>query len=84
MIQVQFLHVSDCPHVDAARRLLNGCLAELGVQVGIEEREGAFPSPSILVNGMDVMGAPASTEAHCRLDPPTRERLLAALKGAIA
>lgn len=84
MIQVQLLHVPGCPHVDAARRLLSSCMQELGVAASIQEREGAFPSPSILVNGVDAMGAPASAEAHCRLDTPTRDRVLAALRGALA
>ena len=56
MIQVQLLHVPGCPHVDAARRLLSSCMQELGVAASIQEREGAFPSPSILVNGVDATG----------------------------
>ena len=82
MIQVQLLHVSDCPHVDTARHLLESCLHEVGIEARIEEREGSYPSPTILVNGVDVMGGPASNEAHCRLDVPSRERVLEALKGA--
>ena len=81
MIRVALLHVPGCPHVDAARSLLQSCLTELGIQPPIEELEGDYPSPTILVNGEDVMGRPPSMEASCRLDVPTRERLLAALVG---
>ena len=81
MIRVELLHVPECPHVDAARRLLHACLSEAGIQVGIVEREGDYPSPTILVNGEDVMGRPPTDESSCRLDVPTRERLLAALGG---
>ena len=81
MIRVELLLVPGCPHVDAARRLLQSCLSEVGIQPRIEEREGAYPSPTILINGEDVMGRPPSMEASCRLDVPTRERLLAALVG---
>ena len=56
------------------------CLTELKLDMAVEYKEGEYPSPSILVNGEDVMGAPASQVASCRLDVPTRKRLLAALQ----
>lgn len=80
MIEVEFRHVPGCPHTDAARALLKECLTELKLDVAVEDKEGEYPSPSILVNGEDVMGAPASQVASCRLDVPTRPRLLAALR----
>ncbi len=79
-MKIEVLHVSGCPHVDAARALLRECMAELKLDVTVDEKEGAFPSPTILVNGVDVMGAPASQVAACRLDVPTRHRLLLALQ----
>jgi hypothetical protein len=79
-MKIELLHVSDCPNVDAARALLRECLIELHLNVTIEEKEGAYPSPTILVDGIDVMGAPASQVAACRLDVPTRRRLLLALR----
>jgi hypothetical protein len=81
-IEVELLYVPGCANVEQARGLLNAVLSELHLAVQLQEREGAYPSPTIRVNGRDVMGAPASSEASCRLDLPTRERLLAALKGA--
>ena len=79
-MKVELLHVSDCPHSDAARALLNECLSELQLEAAIEDKAGAYPSPTILVNGVDVMGAPAFYAASCRLDVPTKPRLLAALR----
>ncbi len=79
-MKIELLHVSDCPHVDAARALLNECLTELQLEAAIDDKEGAYPSPTILVNGVDVMGAPASYAAACRLDIPTKHRLLVALR----
>ena len=79
-MKIEVLHVSACPHVDGARALLRECLAELKLDVPIEDKEGAYPSPTILVNGVDVMGAPVSQSAACRLDVPTRHRLLLALR----
>ena len=82
MVRVELLYVPGCPHSGAARAMLKDCLIELKVDAAIEEKEGAYPSPTILVNGEDVMGAPASQAAACRLDVPTRQRLLAALSRA--
>jgi hypothetical protein len=79
-VRIELLHVPDCPHVDAARALLRECLAELRLDVTPQDKEGEYPSPTILVNGVDVMGAPASQSATCRLDVPTRHRLLLALR----
>lgn len=84
MIRVELLHIPDCPNTDRARRLLTDCLGELGLRVGIEEKEGAFPSPTVRVNGEDVMGDPPSVAAACRLDVPTRDRILAVLRRATA
>ena len=80
MVEVELRHVAGCPHADAARALLKECLTELKLDVAVLDKEGDYPSPSILVNGEDVMGAPASQAASCRLDVPTRPRLLAALR----
>ena len=78
---VELLHIPDCPHLDFARRLVFDCLDDLGLpRTVVAERSGAFPSPSVLVNGTDVMGASDVMSASCRLDVPTRERVLAALK----
>ena len=79
-MKIELLHVPDCPHVDDARALLIECLAELQLEVVVEEEEGAYPSPTILVNGVDVMGAPTFITAACRLDVPTKPSLLAALR----
>jgi len=51
-MKIELLHVSDCPHVDTARALLRECLTELQLDVAIEDKEGAYPSPAILVDGV--------------------------------
>jgi hypothetical protein len=66
--------------VDQARRLLGECLSELDLTVEVLEKEGDYPSPTIRVNGRDVMGQPDCEGACCRLDVPTRDRVLDALK----
>lgn len=78
-MRIELLSVPTCPHVDAARRLLRECMTALHIQAEIEEREGLFPSPTVLVDGRDVMGAPESGAPACRFDIPARERIIAAL-----
>src|SRR5215471_2144113 len=70
-IQIELRYVAGCPNVDAARALLQACLDELELAADVTEAEGDFPSPTIFVNGTDVMGAQAGTGAFCRLDLPT-------------
>ena len=77
---IELVSAPDCPNVDAARALLESCIGELGLDVTVIEREMDYPSPTILVNGTDVMGRPASDLPGCRLDVPTRERVLEALQ----
>lgn len=79
-MRIELLHVPHCPHVEEARRLLSSCLSELAIEDQVMEKEGPYPSPSILIDGEDVMGAPAVKEASCRLDLPTRERVIATLR----
>lgn len=81
-MRIELLHVPGCANLEMARHLLSSSLAELGLDEPIEEQKGAYPSPTILVDGMDVMGRPEAVGASCRLNMPTRERVLAALQAA--
>ena len=81
-MRVELHYFQGCPHADAARTLLERCIQQLGVRVPILELEGDYPSPSILVDGRDVMGEPPMTERCCRLDVPTERAVLAALRAA--
>jgi hypothetical protein len=81
-VKVELLLAPDCPHASAARAVLKDCLDRLGLVVRVCERVGDFPSPTILVDGVDVMTAArgASPRQACRLDVPTQSRVLAALR----
>ncbi len=84
-MRIEVLHIPGCPHVDAARQLLVDCLEDLGLPMtAVVQRTGPFPSPSIVVNGTDVMGAPEVMSSACRLDVPTRGRVLAALRPLVS
>jgi hypothetical protein len=79
-MRIELLHVPGCARVDEARALLRSSLSKLGLDDQIDEREGAYASPTILVDGVDVMGRPDAIGPSCRLDVPTRDRLVAALQ----
>jgi hypothetical protein len=76
---IQILHVPGCPLVDGVRRTLERCLATTDLNVNVEELEGPYPSPTVLINGVDPTGRPAPSGASCRLDVPTEEQIMAAL-----
>lgn len=79
--RVQILHVPDCPLVDRLRAEVESCLAEVAPLVGVELVEGDHPSPTLVVDGIDVAtGAPVSGEPRCRLDLPTPEQIREALR----
>jgi hypothetical protein len=85
-MRVELLHYEGCPLAPAAHRLVRECLIAAGVPDPVLVRVGDHPSPTVLVNGTDVMhpAAELSKESVCRIDVPTRERVVAALSAARA
>ena len=81
-MRVEILYHSDCPHARAAVALVRRCANPLGLEIVIGEDEGEYPSPTVLVNGQDVMGYQPRSARSCRLDVPTEERILEALRQA--
>lgn len=81
-LRVQILHVPDCPLLGQARAAVERALHRSGLRAVVEEIEGPYPSPSVLVNGTDVTGAQPTGAAACRLDPPSEAQILAALTNA--
>ncbi len=78
--RVRILHVPDCPLVDRLRAEVKACLGEVAPSYVVELVEGDHPSPTLLVDGIDVAtGAPVSGEARCRLDLPSPEQVREAL-----
>jgi hypothetical protein len=82
-VKVQLLSVSDCPLVRRVRSTLENCLAQTHIDAVVEELVGDYNSPTLLVNGFDVTGRPRAPEGQmsCRLDLPSEEQILAALRG---
>jgi hypothetical protein len=83
-MRVELLHYEGCPLAPAAHRLVRQCLNTLGIPDPVLVRVGDGPSPTVLVNGTDVMrpAAELSTGTVCRIDVPSRERVLTALRAA--
>jgi hypothetical protein len=79
---VELLLAPGCRNAPAARTLLTNCLHRLGLDQQVRERLGDFASPTILVDGVDVMTGEAGAPRRqaCRLDVPTESRVLAALR----
>jgi hypothetical protein len=80
VVKVELRAVPDCPNLDAARDLLRACLGEAGLPEEFVERIGDYPSPSVVVDGVDVTGADPGGAACCVLRLPTRSEILAALR----
>lgn len=80
---VEHLSSRGCPNAAASRDLLGECLSALGITDTVVERVGDFPSPSVRVEGVDVMRAVPPTGNCCRLDVPTRAAIMAALQHAL-
>lgn len=73
--RIELRHVPDCANVEKTRILLRDVVEAVGLDIEIQEREGNYPSPSVLVDGVDVMGDPGFVGGGCRLDLPDRESL---------
>lgn len=81
-MRIELLTSPGCPHAAAARHTVTDCLTTLGVDVPIVERVGRYPSPTVLIDGIDVMRpeARASIGDACRLDLPTPQHVLEMLR----
>ena len=77
-VRVQFLQFDGCPLADAVREVLEEALVKCGM-TGYEDIDildpatpedlGGWSSPTILVNGADVTGAPKGDSVGCRIYP---------------
>jgi hypothetical protein len=96
-VKIQLLHFEGCPNVEAARAALREALAAEQVLAAVEEVDveaadapawaQGWGSPTILIDGHDVMGHTPSTSASCcRLyadGAPSIDAIRARLRGRI-
>jgi hypothetical protein len=81
-MRIELFTLPRCPNAVTARTVVTECLAAVGIDVPIIERVGRYPSPTVLVDGIDVMRPDEGARAGdaCRLDLPTPQRIFAALR----
>lgn len=81
-MRIELLASRGCPNAAAAKAAVAECLTALGIDVPIIERVGRYPSPTVLVDGIDVTGPDGETPEGdtCRLDLPTAQQILDALR----
>jgi hypothetical protein len=81
-IRIELLSSPGCPHAAAAKQTVTDCMTALGIETRVIERVGRYPSPTVLVNGLDVMRSDAGVSHGdaCRLDLPSSQRILDALR----
>ena len=101
MTTVELLHFPGCPHVGTARAQLRRAFAAVGLPSVWSEHDvtaddapahvRGYGSPTVLVDGRDVMGAVPVEGASCRVyagsevpGAPPLEAIVAALRGATA
>lgn len=77
---IQLLHLPGCPLVARVRETLRLALSQSGISAPVEELVGDYPSPTLLIAGRDVTGNPLAPHRACRLDLPTEEQILRALR----
>jgi hypothetical protein len=79
-VQVRLEHVPGCPLADRLRSRLHRALAATGISAVVDDVTGDYPSPTLLIDGIDaVTGRPASGAPRCRLDLPSAEQITTGL-----
>lgn len=89
---LELVYFQGCPSVEAARAAIRGALGAVGLPLSWQEWDlddphlpahlQAFPSPTVLVRGRDVLGdGPIAAARACRAgDLPTPDVIVAALE----
>jgi uncharacterized protein (DUF1786 family) len=81
-VTIDVLYFEGCPHAASTLALVRSCATRFGADVAIVEHEGDYPSPSVLVNGHDIMGDLGATGRACRRDLPSEERIMDTIRAA--
>jgi hypothetical protein len=81
-MRISIVHIPDCPSAGRMRAEVEAALERTGATAVIEEIEGAYPSPTLLVDGVMVDGFPLGAGPACRIDVPAREQIASAILAA--
>ena len=82
-LQISILHVPDCPSIGRVRETLQMVLRRVGATAIVEEVEGEYPSPTLLIDGVTVAGYPLGSDPACRINLPTIEEIATAVSAAL-
>ncbi|MGH8994557.1 MAG: hypothetical protein ACRDYB_00710 [Acidimicrobiales bacterium] len=82
-LRISILHVSDCPSIGHVRTILKAALESVGATAVVEEIEGGYSSPTLLVNGVEVDGYPLGSDPACRIHLPTHEEIATAILASV-
>jgi len=83
-LQISILHVPDCPSIGRVRETLQMVLRRVGATAIVQEVEGEYPSPTLLIDGVTVAGYPLGSVPACRIHLPTYEEIAIAIRSALA
>jgi hypothetical protein len=80
-VRIELLTSPGCPNAVGAKEIVTECMSTLGIDVPIVERVGRYASPTVLIDGVDVMRPEDGVFRGdaCRLDLPTPQRIFEAL-----
>ncbi|WP_342214016.1 organomercurial lyase, partial [Nocardia abscessus] len=83
-MRIELLTSPGCPNAEPTRTILTECLAALGLEVPVIHTVGPYPSPTLLIDGRDIMHPESEpvTGESCRLDLPTPQHVREALRAA--
>lgn len=81
-LRVFILHVPDCPSAGRVRDEVDAALERVGATAVVEEIEGPYRSPTVLIAGVEVEGYPLGSDPACRIDVPTSVEITAAILAA--
>ena len=82
-LRISILHVPDCPLIGPVRETLEVALESVGATAVIEEIEGEYPSPTLLIDGVEVAGYPLGSDPACRIHLPTMQEIATAVGTAL-
>jgi hypothetical protein len=81
-VRICILHVANCALIGRLRTDVEIALAIVGASAVIEELEGPYPSPTLLIDGIEVTGWPLDLAPSCRLYLPTVQQIASAILAA--
>jgi hypothetical protein len=78
-VRISILRVPDCPSVSRIRADVEAVVRRTGAAAVVEEVEGPYASPTLLIDGIEIDGYPLGLDPACRIDVPSSDDITAAV-----